>query len=129
MFHLTPRRFLGLRKRELAKAIHTANAWSSDQKGKSLALLQLGTTRRIHSEDHRIAYLLEIKDNRTCCQELVNRPTVTAHLDEFDPEVEVRQLKALELLVKQAKIGREWLGDQENLRLQEELYQNGDLCK
>ncbi len=109
-------------QRRLTKALHVANGWSSDQPGNGLALLSLGTTRRIHSADHRTEALAEIDRN------IVWNRAWTGNSDGVnDPARDIPALEALRKLVVDAAIGVEWMSDAQNLRFTEELYQAGEL--
>ncbi len=109
-------------QRRLTRALHTANCWSSDQMGNGLAMLSLGTTRRVHSEDHRTMALAEIDANIAWNREWTGNP------DEVnDPTRDILALEDLRKLVVDAAIGEEWLTDAQNMRFNEELYQAGEL--
>jgi len=111
-----------LLQRRFARALHVANAWSSDQPGNGLALLSLGTTRRVHSEDHRRNALAEIDQNLAW-----NRSWTGTTDDVNDPARDIPALTALRKLVQDATIGVEWQSDTQNMLLNEELYQAGEL--
>jgi len=109
-------------QRRLTQALQVANSWSSDQPGHGLALLSLGTTRRLHSEDHRTKAISEIDAdiawNRawTGTTDLVN-----------DPARDIPALEDLRKLVQDATIGVEWLTVAQNMPFNEHLYQAGEL--
>jgi len=109
-------------QRRLTRALHTANAWSSDQPGSGLALLSLGTTRRVHSEDHRQKALAEIDANIAWNRSWTGTPD-----DVNEPDRDIPALTALRKLVQDATIGVEWQSDTQNMRFNKELYQAGEL--
>ena len=109
-------------QRRLTKALHVANCWSSDQPGNGLALLSVGTTRRIHSEDHRTMALAEIDRNIAW-----NRAWTGTPDEANDPIRDIPALEDLHKLVANAAIGAEWMSDAENLLFAEELYQASEL--
>ncbi len=106
----------------LTKALHVANCWSSDQPGNGLALLSLGTTRSIHSEDHRTKALAEIDRSIAWNRAWTGTPDAVN-----DPARDLPALENLRKLVVDAAIGEEWMTDAQNLRLAEELYLAGEL--
>ena len=109
-------------QRRLTKALHVANGWSSDQPGNGLALLSLGTTLRVHSEDHRTGALAEIDQNVAWNRAWTGTP------DEVnDPIRDIPALEDLRKLVVDAAIGVEWMSDSQNLQFAVELYQAGEL--
>ncbi len=109
-------------QRRLTKALYTANAWSSDQPGNGLAMLSLGTTRRIHAEDHRQQILAEIDANIAWNRSWTGTPD-----DVNDPARDMPALEDLRKLVQDATIGVEWQSDTQNMLFNEELYQAGEL--
>ena len=85
-------------------------------------LLSLGTSRRVHSEDHRTKALAEIDRNIAWNRAWTGTP------DEVnDPTRDIPALEDLRQLVVDAAIGAEWMTDAQNLRFAEELYQAGEL--
>ena len=106
----------------LTKALHVANCWSSDQPGNGLALLSLGTSRRIHSEEHRRKALAEIDADIAW-----NRAWTGTPDEANDPARDLPALEVLRKLVVDAAIGVEWLTDAQNMRFNEELYRAGEL--
>lgn len=106
------------RKAKLCILIATANSWSSDIKGKGLALLSLGTTRRIHSETHRAECVKEINDN------IAWRKTLKK-IEEPYRANDIENLETLLARVKSVRVKHEWLSDWENLHIHEELFQQG----
>ena len=109
-------------QRRLTRALHVANCWSSDQPGNGLALLSLGTSRRIHSEEHRRKALAEIDANIAW-----NRIWSGTPDDVNDPTRDLPALEDLRQLVVDAAIGAEWLTDAQNMRFNNELYRAGEL--
>ena len=109
-------------QRRLTMALHVANCWSSDQPGNGLALLSLGTSRRIHSVDHRIMALAEIDRSIVWNRVWTGTPDAVN-----DPARDIPALGDLRQLVVDATIGEEWMSDAQNLRFAEELYQAGEL--
>jgi hypothetical protein len=103
---------------QLVLAIHTANAWSADH-GDGLQLLSLGTTRKIHSEDHRQKALAEIDGN-------IRWMDGDGKADE-DHDVTVENLRALRRMVEAAPVGHEWISDRDNLTIGERMYREGKL--
>ena len=109
-------------QRRLTRALHVANGWSSDQMGNGLAMLSLGTTRCIYSEDHRTMALAEIDQNINWNRAWTGTP------DEVnDPTRDIPALEDLRKLVVDAAIGAEGMTDAQNLLFAEELYQAGEL--
>ncbi len=109
-------------KCRLIKALHVANGWSSDQPGNGLALLSLGTSRRIHSEDHRTKALAEIDADIAWNRAWTGTP------DEVNnPARDIPALEDLRKLVMDAAIGAEWLTDAQNMRFNDESYRAGEL--
>ena len=106
----------------LTRALHVANGWSSDQPGNGLALLSLGTSRRVHSEDHRTEALAEIDANVAWNLAWMGTPDGVN-----DPARDIPALEDLRKLVADAVVGAEWMTDAQNLRFAEELYQAGEL--
>jgi len=109
-------------QRRLTQALHTANGWSSDQPGNGLALLSLGTTRRLHSDDHRRDALAEIDANVAWNRSWTGTPD---HVN--DPARDIPALEDLRKLVLDAAIGVEWLSDEQNRRFDDDLYRAGEL--
>ncbi len=109
-------------QRRLTKALHVANCWSSDQTGNGLALLSLGTTRRIHSAGHRTEALAEIDANINWNRAWTGTPDGVN-----DPARDIPALEDLLRLVADAKVGVEWLTDTQNMRFNDELYQECEL--
>ncbi len=109
-------------QRRLTKALHVANCWSSDQPGNGLALLSLGTSRHIHTEEHRTEALAEIDANINW-----NRAWTGIPDGVNDPARDLPALEDLRKLVVDAAIGVEWLTDAQNMRFNEELYRSGEL--
>lgn len=105
-------------KAKLCILIYTANSWSSDQAGRGLALLSLGTTRRIHSEDHRAKCIKEINDNIAWRRKLKK-------VEEPYHEDDIKNLQNLLEKVKVVRVKHEWLSDAEDLRINEELFREG----
>ena len=106
----------------LTKALHVANCWSSDHPGNGLALLSLGTTRSIHSDDHRTMALAEIDRNIAWNRSWTGTPDGVN-----DPARDIPALEDLRKLVVDAAIGAEWLTDAQNMRFNDELYRAGEL--
>jgi len=109
-------------QRRLTLALHVANSWSSDQHGNGLALLSLGTSRRIHAEDHRQQILAEIDDNIAW-----NRSWTGTSDDVNDPARDIPALEDLRRLVMDAAISVEWLSDTQNRQFNDELYRADEL--
>ena len=109
-------------QRRMTKALHVANCWSSDQPGDGLSLLSLGTTRRVHSEDHRRKALAEIDRNIAWNRVWTGTPDGVN-----DPIRDIPALEDLRKLVVDAAIGAEWLTDSQNMRFNDELYRAGEL--
>ena len=97
---------------QLAVAIYTANQWSAGS-GDGVQLLSLGTTRKIHSEDHRRKALAEIDGNITYCTE-------------NDPD-ELTRLRDLRTLVETAEVGLEIIPHQTYFDITEGMYREGTL--
>jgi hypothetical protein len=109
-------------KQRLAMAIFTATQWHSDH-GSGVALLSLGSTFKIHSEEHRRIALADIDGNLAWCR------TQPYDLEsEFDPVVEINRLIHLRKLVVACAVGKAWLSDRENMALNEVLYCRGTLA-
>ncbi len=89
---------------------------AGDQPGNWLALLSLGTTRRLHSELHRSEALAEIQSNIAWNHAWTGTPD-----DVNEPARDIPALEALRRLVEDATIGVEWLSDTQNMRFNEEL--------
>lgn len=106
------------RKAKLCILIATANSWSSDIKGRGLALLSLGTTRRIHSETHRAECVKEINDNIAWRKNLKK-------LEEPYRANDIENLEALLEKVKSVRVKHEWLTDWEDRHIHEELFKQG----
>lgn len=107
-------------QKHIVRMIQTANDWSSDQPD-GIALLQLGTTRKIHSEEHRTKALKQIKDEiRWCCRRLEDG-IIGSAADDVDA------LLDLHCLVEISIIGEEWITDAVNMRLNEVLFTAGKL--
>lgn len=104
-------------KHRLAILLHTAAMWHSDKQG-GINLLSLSSTRKVHSELHRDGLVQEIKADIFYC---LDRPDVD------DAMKDLKQLADLMAKVKTATVGKEWLSDKDNLRLNEELFQAGKL--
>jgi len=114
---------------QLAAAIFTANAWSADH-GDGLQLLSLGTTRRIHSEDHRRKVLAEIDANIKWVDEdddSIAADNAAADESGDDWQNDLANLRHLRLVVEQAVVGQEWLSDADNLQISEKMYREGRL--
>ena len=106
----------------LTRALHTANCWSSDQPGNGLALLSLGTSRWIHTEEHRRKALAEIDANIAW-----NRAWTGIPDEVNDPARDLPALEDLRQLVVDAAICVEWMSDAQCMRFTEEPYQAGEL--
>ncbi len=109
-------------QRRLTKALHVANCWSSDQPGNGLALLSLGTSRHIHTEEHRRKAIAEIDRNIAWNRVWTGTPDRVN-----DPARDIPALEDLRQLVVDAAIGAEWMSDAQCMRFTEELYQAGNL--
>src|SRR4051812_49488562 len=96
-------------QRRLTRALHVSNCWSSAQPGNGLALLSLGTSRRVHSEDHRTMALAEIDQNINWNRAWTGTPDAVN-----DPARDLPALEDLRKLVVDAAIGAEWMTDAQN---------------
>lgn len=101
----------------VTQLIHTANGWSSDQPGDGLALLSLGTTRTLHTEQHREECLTEIDANLNWCQSRGDK----SDLDQIAP------LRDLRGAVETAGIGVEWISWEDYSRVLDALHKRGEL--
>jgi len=109
-------------QRRLTQALQVANSWSSDLPGHGLPLLSLGTTRRLHSEDHRTKALSEID------AKLAWNRSWTGTTDDVNvPSHDIPALTALRKLVQDATIGVEWQSDTQNMSFHDKLYRAGEL--
>ncbi len=111
------------RKRRLTIAIDTANNWSSDGQYGAVSLLSLGTTRKLHSEEHRSECLrcieLDIEWNR------VYQPDGPDDVNQ--PARDIPRLEDLAALVRSMEIGHEWMSYDEYSRLNDVLFSRGEL--
>src|ERR1700744_6133464 len=89
----------------VALALYTANQWSSDQEGNGLALLSFGTTRKVHSDDHRQQCLVEIGDNIRACEATLASGNDTDDEEVEDAQRDIIQLRHLQDIVNNAPLG------------------------
>ncbi len=109
-------------RRLLAMTLQTANEWHSDSDEGGRHMLVLSSTRKIHSEEHRQGLQKAIKqniqsvlgENFTNLTPASRRKTILLLLDLYE-------------VVGVMLVGAEWLTDAENLRLNEELFQEGKI--
>lgn len=116
-------------EKSLTLALYTATQWHSDKAGNGLALLSLGSTRKVHTEEHRRQCISEINHNIEYVENRMEfeQDESTGETAEELREHEVLQLEALRHLVEITTIGKEWLTDSDNMRFNEELYRNNEL--
>lgn len=109
-------------KRQLCIALHTASQWHGDMDSGPLAMLILSSTRRVNSEEHRQHLVEEIKGDLFWM--------IDHGHEQWDGgrkawERDVIRLTRLLEIVQQCEIGHKWLTDDENMEINEKLFQRG----
>lgn len=117
--------FMNWHENLIVEAIHTASLWHSDKKGNGLALLQLSSTRKVHSEVHRAELILEIDQAVGFTEKMTGFPLPIEQGNEVQKDL--RRLRRLRQIVEQAPVGEEWISFAENNRINDILYERGEL--
>lgn len=91
----------------ICRAIQTAYGWSAGS-GKGLQLYSFASCRMVHSEDHRAAAIKDVEDNILWNKNWTGTPD-----EANDPARDIPLLEELMLVLKQAKIKKELISDQQ----------------
>lgn len=115
-------------EKSLSIALYTCSQWHSDH-GSGLSLLSLGSTRKLHSEDHRLSCVTDIDHDIEYVKTSMpfEEDESTGRCVEELRQDEVDRLEALQLYVRLMPIGVEWLSYEDYFRFSEILYRNNEL--
>jgi hypothetical protein len=114
--------------KRIVLALFTCSQWWSSEGPNGHGLLSLGTTRKLHSEEHRTECLSNIDCDLAWLESRSKPPGLISSGEQDEIEHDIARLTDLRKLVADAVVGHEWMDYDKYFALSESLFQKGQLA-